>query len=188
MNTLTPQDFIDAAGNLDCEVAAIEAVFQVEASRGGFNPDGSVVTLFEGHKFHKFTDGLYDQDNPDISYPKWTRKFYGKTWQVEQDRLNRAIALDEEAALMSASWGKPQIMGFNFSNCGFESVGTFVESMKLGEREQLMAFVAYVQHEGLVPFLRNRDWKGFAAGYNGPGYSENKYDTKLAQAFQENLA
>ena len=28
----------------------------MEAPQGGFNPDGTPRTLFEGHKFHQFTD------------------------------------------------------------------------------------------------------------------------------------
>lgn len=185
MNTLTEQDFIDAAADLNCEVAAVKAVCKVEAPRGGFNPDGSPVTLFEGHKFFKFTNGAHSIDAPDLCYPKWTRVHYGKTWQAEQARLQRAIALDREAALKSASWGRFQIMGFNHIACGFDTVEAFVEAMKEGEGAQLKAFVGFVRNAGLAPALRRRDWAGFAAGYNGPAYAENDYDGKLAMAYFE---
>ena len=127
---LTDKDFQDAAIALGCEVAAIQAVCQVEAPKGGFNPDGSPVTLFEGHKFYKYTDGLYAFKAPDLCFPMWTKKHYGRNWTEEQNRLSRAIALDEEAALMSASWGKFQIMGFNHHLVGFGTVGEFVKAMK----------------------------------------------------------
>ena len=29
----------------------------------------------------------------------------------------------------------------------------------------------------------NKDWKGFARGYNGPAYWKNMYDTKLKNAY-----
>lgn len=183
--TLTDADFQEAADLLSCDASAVKAVCQVEAPRGGFNPDDTPVTLFEGHKFHKYTGGKFDQQAPDLSFPKWTRKYYGKTWQAEQDRLQRAMALDREAALLSASWGKFQIMGFNHGVCGFGTVQKFVNAMYAGEREHLMAFVQFVLTTGLAPALRRHDWAGFAHGYNGPGYAENDYDTKLAAAHAE---
>jgi hypothetical protein len=182
---LTEQDFADAAGQLGCEIAAIKAVCQVEAPRGGFNPDDTPVTLFEGHKFHKFTNGQFDIEAPDLSYPTWTRKHYGKTWQAEQNRLQRAMVLDREAALRSASWGKFQIMGFNHESVGFPSIQGFVNAMYAGEREHLMAFVMFVLKNGLAPSLRRKDWPAFARGYNGSGYAENKYDDKMAAAYAE---
>lgn len=182
--TLTLADFAEAAARLNCEVAAIRAVCQVEAPRGGFNPDGTPVTLFEGHKFHKFTGGIFDAQAPDLSYPKWTKQFYGKDWMQEQDRLQRAMALDRDAALRSASWGKFQIMGFNYAVVGFPTVQKFVNAMYTGEREHLLAFVQYVVNNNLTGALRRRDWAAFALGYNGEGYAENKYDVKMGAAYQ----
>lgn len=184
-STLTDDDFQDAAALLNCDVGAIKAVCQVEAPRGGFNPDDTPVTLFEGHKFHKYTGGKFDQQAPDLSHAKWTRQHYGKTWQAEQIRLQRAMALDRDAALRSASWGKFQIMGFNHGVCGFDAVQKFVNAMYTGEREHLLAFVRFVQTTGLSLALRRHDWAGFARGYNGEGYAENDYDGKMARAYAE---
>lgn len=176
-------DFQAAADLLGCEVAAIRAVAEVESGRGGFNPDGSPVTLFEGHIFHRHTGGRFDDSHPDLSYPKWTKTYYGKGWKEEQDRLRRAIELDHEAALKSASWGRFQIMGFNHRACGFDTVQAFVEAMRTGEREQLLAFCAFLQAEGIDKALREKDWTTFARRYNGPGYAENQYHTKIAAAY-----
>lgn len=176
-------DFQAAAELLGCEVAAIRAVAEVESGRGGFNPDGSPVTLFEGHIFHRHTGGRFDESHPDLSYPKWTKVHYGKGWQAEQDRLWRAMGLDNEAALKSASWGRFQIMGFNHRACGFDTVQAFVEAMRTGEREQLLAFCAFLKTEGIDKALRERDWTTFARRYNGPAFAENQYHTKIAAAY-----
>lgn len=180
---LTWQDFEDAAITLDCDISAIRAVCEVEAPKGGFNPDGTPVTLFEGHKFYKYTNGKYAIGYPDLCYPVWTKAHYGKTWQQEQARLKRAIALDRDAALMSASWGKFQIMGFNHHLVGFNTIGEFVTAMYKDERSHLMAFVAFVQKTGLSVALRNHDWTGFARGYNGSGFAANGYDVKMAATY-----
>ena len=182
-STLSLQDFKDAATALNCDVAAIQAVCEVEAPRGGFNPDGTPVTLFEGHKFYKYTNGKFNASNPDLCFPAWTKVYYGKTWKDEQARLKRAIELDREAAMMSASWGKFQIMGFNHLLAGHGTIGEFVTAMYKSEREHLMAFVSFVQKTGLSASLRHHDWAAFAKGYNGAGYASNGYDVKLAAAF-----
>lgn len=179
-------DFEDAAKQLACSVAAIQAVCEVEAPRGGFNPDDTPVTLFEGHKFYKYTNGRFAAQAPDLCFKVWTRDHYGKSWQAEQSRLQRAIAMDRDAALMSASWGKFQIMGFNHFMVGFTSLQAFINAMYAGERDHLMAFCKFVQTAGLAPALRRQDWSVFAKGYNGAGYAANKYDIKLAAAFDSN--
>lgn len=186
--TLVEADFVRAAIALDCEAAAIKAVCHVEAPRGGFNPDDTVATLFEGHKFYKYTKGAYATEAPDLCYPTWTRIHYGKSWSAERARLLRAMQYDMYAAFMSTSWGKFQIMGFNHAMCGFDNVTDFVASMETGEPEQLDAFVKYVRSAGLLPALRRHDWAGFALGYNGPSYAANNYDAKLADAYAKGLS
>jgi hypothetical protein len=179
---LTDKDFAEAAAFLRCDPAAIKAVCEVETPKGGFNPDGSPTTLFEGHWFYKFTGGAYAVSHPSICYPTWTREFYGKTWEQEKGRLELAKSLDLEAALQSASWGRFQIMGFNWNKTGHRSLYEFVNAMAESEEAQLMAFVNFVEFDHMDDELRNHDWSGFARLYNGPRFKDNQYDTKLAQA------
>jgi hypothetical protein len=186
---LTEQNFRDAAAMLGCEVAAIRAVAEIESGRrGGFCPDDFPVTLFEGHIFYRYTKGAYAESHPTICYPNWTTEFYGKTWTDERMRLAEAVNLDRRAALMSASWGRFQVMGFNFPVVGCKSVQAFVNKMCESEREQLMLFVEYIIHEGLADELRERRWPDFARFYNGPLYQRNNYDEKLAAAYAKYAA
>lgn len=180
---LKREDFLDDAQRIGCDVACIQAVAQVESSGGGFNPDGTPKTLFEGHWFSRYTKGKFDAQAPDISYPKWTKQFYGKTWQAEADRLARASKLDRTSALMSASWGMFQIMGFNYALCGYKTLQAFINAMYKDENAQLEAFTGYVIHGGLADELRRLDWDAFARLYNGPEYKKNRYSEKLAAAY-----
>lgn len=182
MNTLEERDFVAAAFLLECEVGAIKAVCEVEAPRGGF-VDSQPVTLFEGHIFHKYTKGKFDAEAPTLSYPTWTTQFYGHDQKAEKLRLMKAMLLDSTAALMSTSWGRFQIMGFNFALCGFTDVQSFVKAMKQSEKPQLDAFVEYIIHSRLNDELRDLRWADFARCYNGPLYQKNNYDTKLATAY-----
>jgi hypothetical protein len=56
------------------------------------------------------------------------------------------------------------------------------------EGAQLQAFVNFVLHEKLDDELRDRRWADFARKYNGPGFKANRYDTKLAAAFERHAA
>lgn len=190
---LTEEDFAAAAATLGCSIEAIKAVSLVETQGGGFDATGYPKTLFEGHYFSRLTNHIYDADYPTISYPKWTREFYGHTAAAEHERLVLATTLDEDASLRSASWGMFQIMGDNYKLCGFDSVNTFVEAMCEGASHQLEAFTQYVMSRKLNDELQSLDWATFAKAYNGPGqvaiYSERldtAYD-KLIDA-KDNLA
>ena len=181
---LVKQDFVDDAALIGCDVEAVMAVAAVESSGGGFDPEGFPKTLFEGHWFHKLTNGKYSADYPTLSYPKWTKQFYGKTWQEEKARLAQAMTLDRQAAI-SSSWGMFQIMGFNFTRCGFKTVQQFVTAMCKNEDSQLAVFTQYIINSGLADELRDRRWADFARLYNGPEFAQNKYDVKLAKAYEK---
>ena len=182
-------DIESAAKALNIEVAAIKAVNQVEAAgRRGFLANGKIMILFEGHVFWKELKKLginprnHVAGNENILYESWTKKHY-KGGPLEHDRLNQAIKINKSAALASASYGKFQIMGNNYKACGFTSVEDFVNAQNTGEGAQLMTFVNFLKANNLVSALRNKNWAAFAKGYNGPGYAKNKYDIKLAEAY-----
>lgn len=181
---ITGKDYDRAAARLGCHPAVIEAVASVESSGSGFNPDESPKTLFEGHVFHRLTGGRFDASNPTLSYPKWTSEFYGRTWQDEAYRLEHAVALDANAALMATSWGKFQIMGFNHGACGFTTIDAFVGAMRESEARHLEAFVSFIESRGLADELRELRWADFARAFNGPGYATNHYDERMANAYK----
>ena len=170
--------FENAAADLGVDVPAVKAVADVESAGSGFLPSGKVKILFEGHVFSKKTGGIYNASHPTISYKKWTRRFY-IGGEGEYSRFTEAFTLNPIGAMLSASWGKFQIMGYNYGYCGFGSVGEFVDALKSGEDAQLKAFIDYCRHVGLDDDLRAHNWDGFAEGYNGPLYQKNRYAQKL---------
>jgi hypothetical protein len=178
---LTDEDFAAAADALGIEVAMIKAVAQVESPRGPFEPKGRPEILFERHYFHRLTKGQFAQSDPDICNS--TSGGYGK-FSAQYGKLQRAYALNPDAALRSASWGRFQIMGDNFEAAGFDSAAAFVQAMTTSESAHLNAFVNFVKSNNkMVSALRAKDWAGFARRYNGPGFAANQYDTKLKNAY-----
>jgi hypothetical protein len=166
---LSEADLDAAAAELGCERAVIDAVCDVESSGGGFLADGRPKILFEAHAFHTATGGRWDRTNPNISSPTWDRSLYGASGGHQYDRLAEAIALDRNAALESASWGRFQIMGNNYAAAGFANAETLVNAMCDREAAHLGAFIAFCRKNGLVDALQHHDWPTFARKYNGPG-------------------
>ncbi len=177
-----------AAAQLDVPLAVIKAITAVEARKEGFIEGTDLpVILFEGHKFHQFTRGVYSARFPHLSHLNWTRQNY-KGGRGEYDRLIQAIKIsdgDPDAALKSCSWGLFQVMGFHSDALGYESVREFVNEMSTGEDAHLRAFVKFIEVNKLAAKLRANDWDDFAKRYNGAGYKTNQYDVKLARAFTE---
>ena len=58
------------------------------------------------------------------------------------------------------------------------------------EREHLEAFGNYIKINSfrgkkVIDWLRQKNWANFAHAYNGAGYKQNKYDTKLQRAYDK---
>lgn len=198
---LKEQDIIRTAGRLGIETAVLKAVNEVESNGRGFNIDGSVKILFEGHVFwqqlkdRSINPGNFVSGNESVLYPKWVKKHYlgGKG---EYTRLNKATGIwissssaiqvaGTEAAYAAASWGLFQIMGYHFKSLGYKEVIEFVGEMKESEGNQLDIFAKYIEVNNLLKYLKNKQWADFALRYNGAGYKANKYDEKLAKAYQK---
>ena len=206
---LCEEDFVKAAELLNCEIASVKAVIDVESgNRGGFllesdidensiNPSGYTdypVILFEGHIFYKQLkkkgidpEKYMNTNTADILYKSWTKQYYSSKWG-EYFRLCKASEIDEECALLSCSYGLGQIMGFNYRACGYTSVQDFVEDMKISEGQQLLAFCNFIKSNSkLLKAIQTKDWVTFAYNYNGPEYAKNNYDTKLKKAYNKCL-
>jgi hypothetical protein len=183
---LTESDVKDAATVLKIEPAKIWAVRDVEASASPFI-DGRPAILFEPHVFSRMTGHKYDSNNPDISSLKWNKKLYPGSQSGRWSQLLKAIGLDVDAGLSSASYGAFQILGANFKVCNHKTPWDFVYSQSRDERSQLLAFMGFVEGNGLTKALQKGDWAAFAKGYNGSAYRENKYDERLAAAYAKRL-
>ncbi len=200
---LNAADFAAVAASLGCTSAQIRAVWEVESGGGWFKDvradilaldgaggflDGPHLPkiLFEAHIFDRFTEGRFRASHPNLSSARWNRKLY-VGGQAEYIRLWKAMALDDKAALLSASVGGAQIMGFNHKAAGFDTVEGFWEAMKVSETAHLKAFAAFISSKKLISALQAisnvaATCIAFAKGYNGGGFAANNYHVKIAAA------
>lgn len=178
-------DYIAAAERLACEWQALAAVAEVESGReGAFGPDGRPIILYERHLFAAKTGGLYNLSHPHLSQPR------GGGYPPDQQRrwrqLSEAYALHPAAAIESASWGRFQLLGQNYATMDLPDAHAYVARLARSEVDQLHAFEAFIRHahRDLLPALRARDWATFARRYNGANYAQNRYDQRMAEAYQ----
>ena len=179
-----PEDIANAAAAAGIETATLLAVIEVETGgAGGFLADhsGRPRILFEAHVFGRLTGHRWTREHPDLSSHQWDRGLY-RGGAAEYERLERAVALDRDAALKATSWGLFQIMGFNHAAAGYRTVEEFVAAMAESEANHLRAFLRFVEGP-MLDALRRRDWREFARRYNGPAAELNDYAGKMARAY-----
>ncbi len=179
-----------AAKQLGCSIPAVQAVAEVESNGGGLDSDGRCKILYEAHLFHKFTHGKFREKHPELSCLDWkeARAYYKRD---QWERFSSAYQLDPSAAIRSCSWGAFQILGMNYKGCGYPSPEVMATAMSDGaggrtaEEEHLWAFVNFMRYNKFDRYLRLPSWEQFALAYNGPGYRQNKYDSKLLWAYNK---
>lgn len=185
--TLSNEDILWASKQLNCEPAAIKAVSEVESAGSGYLQDGRLTILYERHIMRRRLIAYKIDPVPYIkSHPNLVNTATGgySGGVREHDRLNKAKEIHELAAMDSCSWGMYQIMGYHAQALGYKDVKGMVSSMEESSRGHLDAFVRFIKLDtNLLRAIQNKDWSRFARLYNGPGYAANKYDTKIASAY-----
>ncbi|CAM3778199.1 N-acetylmuramidase family protein [Vibrio aquimaris] len=185
---LSQQDYLLASKALDCDIAAIKAVSEVESNGSGFLRSLRPKILFEAHQFSKYTQRVFDDSYPNLSSKAWNPSLYNGG-ESEYLRLQQAMELDRYAALMSTSFGRYQIMGFNHQAAGYDNIEAYVRDVFLSEANHLRAFTNFIKSNvTLLDAIQTHNWSQFALHYNGSGFAQNHYDEKLAAAYNKYCA
>lgn len=189
------QDIIAAiaeiARNQGLEPAALLAVVEVETSGRAFEPDGVTPRfLFEKHIFWRelaksSAQRLADAAQQGLATEKWMRDYSDQKTSADRIALiQRARAIDTEAANRSASWGLGQVLGRNAISLGYSSATAMVEALTRGGlAAHIDSMMRFITTNNLIRALKAQDWVTFALGYNGAQQAKNGYATKLEQAY-----
>lgn len=113
---------------------------------------------------------------------------YSSSGLPQYKRLLKAYQLDKSAALQSCSWGKFQIMGFNYKNAGYKDIFEFVKAMSSGDPAHINAFLRFAKTNAILLYgLRNKDFEKIAEGHNGGQWrTVNKnYAKNIEQFYNE---
>ncbi len=183
--TLTDEDFLEVAGRLGVEVAAIKAVVEIEAGRSheGFSAPGKPLINFDLTMFRRFAS----RRGVNLSKFRKSHSVVFSSHRGSQTRANKRLdaarSIHPDAAVEGTFWGMFQIGGFNWDKCGCSSLDEFEDRMSRSERDQLDMFAEFITKAGLLKHLKSKNWAAFARGYNGPAYARRAYHTRMASAY-----
>jgi len=113
---------------------------------------------------------------------------YGSAGLPQYKRLVKAYQLDKSAALQACSWGKFQIMGFNYKSSGYSNVFEFVKAMSSGDPAHIKAFLKFAKsNKTLLDGLQNKDYIKIAEGHNGASWKtiNPHYASNLENFYKE---
>lgn len=161
----------------------IHAFMDVEAAGSGFDKHGRPKMLFEPHIFFRLLGPTKARSlavAQGLAYEKWKPKGYPPD---SYPRLQSAMKINHEIALMSASWGLGQIMGFNHANAGYVTASAMVRDFMEDEDNHLEAMIRILKSFKIDDDLHNHNWHKIENVYNGGGFN-GAYAGKMARAFE----
>lgn len=148
------KDFKGAAARLDAvdipRMAArinvpedrVRAVDETESRGSGFDKLGRPKMLFEPHLFYRMLTGA-DRDKAvaaGLAYPKWKKDYPADSYP----RMVKAMAINRDAALKAASWGRYQCLGDHYAMLGYASPDAMVRAFMDDEETHLEGFVTFI--------------------------------------------
>ncbi len=184
--------------------AAALAVWKVECGSLAF-VRGRPVLRFEAHVFFnrwgKDHEALFDQHfqfggRNSIDGARWEQHRFRRNEKDEWRRFHgdqsteyQALGLAErlagrETASLCASFGGPQIMGFNHDVIGYDTAHAMRQAFGRSERWQVCGFFDFCAAKNVTEALKIQDWAAFATTYNGHGNAA-AYASKIAEAHTE---
>lgn len=177
--------------------AKVRAVMKVEALNVMFRKDGRPPILCEGHIFYRNLRGNKRDRaiRQGLAARRWGIIKYMRSHAGRYRKLERMMAISESAALKSASWGGPQILGLNYKQCGYKTVKAFVAAMCESGDLQIMAMAEFIKNDKrkihskvaysritMHQALMMGDYHVFAELYNGPAQEKHNYEGRIAKA------
>ncbi|QXV65247.1 N-acetylmuramidase family protein [Mucilaginibacter sp. 21P] len=181
MKKLSDQQLRELALAFGYDYSVLKALIIVESNQKGFSDTtGRIIIQFEPSWFKRLRSNRKTNNGNSI----WQANSVGDQ-TAEWIAFNNAFALDPEAAMKSTSIGMMQIMGFHYSEIGFDSVGKMWDFAKVSEYNQVIITLKWINTvPQLKAALKTKNWQKVAYYYNGSAYKKFGYDTKLANAYK----
>ena len=172
---INDNDYATTAKDLGVEKEVLMAIASQESKHASFKAVKQATILFERHKMYRL---LIKKGNTKASVDALSKKYPsivnedsgGYNDMTSYEKLKIAKSIDYSCAVQSCSWGKFQVMGFNYANL-YSSPRELEKAMNMCELQQFKYFVSYLKNtSGMVDALKNKNWERIATLYNGPNW------------------
>lgn len=149
-------------------LARLLAFIEVESGGRGFDPKtGKIVLQYEPAVFSRATGIARSKDN-NWAWDENVVDVQSKEWEAFNEAFTK---VDKVKAMESTSWGLPQIMGFNYKQAGYNSVGEMLDDYKRGELQQVVSLIKFIQGSSkLYKAVMEGDYEEIANRYNGASH------------------
>lgn len=186
---------------INIDIATAIAVLAIESGGTGFGPAGKVLIRFENHLFHSFW-GKYNQKVFERHFrfstsQRWKNHYFRKNrndkWESfhgnqykEWEVMDFARSLNNEKALMSASYGAPQVLGTNHKVLGYASPQDMLDNFSKDIRYHILGLFDFFNPQ-MIRHLQRKQFTDFARYYNGRGqaYRYGRYIKQAYRAFKK---
>lgn len=204
---VSDEQVADVANRYCIEPARLKAVEKVESNGEGFyvrfieGPNGTAIrgaahghikVRLESHHFGNFLDKKFPSNKFREEYPHLVSvnnyRIGGRlvrAGQAEFLRFIQACELDLQSALLATSFGRYQIMGFNYHILGYKHVEEMFSDFYKGEYVQLEGFIKFCQNKKILDNLQRGDMDEFFLRYNGRDYKANGYPEKFNRFYNQ---
>lgn len=197
---ITDLMYEDLSKDLNVEKEVLYAVAETETKGNpfisGIKPKQAKI-LFERHYLHRLAGAkltaerikFYEENYNDV----FSSKQGNYNWDVEGinqiPRLKKAKEIDKDAAIMSCSWGKFQVMG-EYYDKAYNNAEDLEKAQNMCEIQQLYyfkIFIKKVKGKKLIDAMKNKDWESIAYYYNGAKWRTTNpdYPTKFKKYYDE---
>lgn len=195
LSQLGPKDYRHVGNRLNIPPVRLHVLSDKESgAQGGFSRDGRLTILGEPAIFSKYTARAFDVESADVvtgeklpplSYPKFVKKREAHKlpawWKARWGKHPYDFSTEErwqlwsmwatqnpEAAIMSISMGRFQVMGFHWQAMGFTSALEMLRFAWRSEANQLDLCIRWFKMNDMLDDLRRGSWYQVAL-YNGTG-------------------
>lgn len=191
---VTKDDFELLATQLGVEREVLRAIAVAETGdkvpfKQYVNGENHAAILYERHFMKRLSKKL--GVHPDIlktveaTDPKlihgWVKGYKYGSDAEQYERLTRARKINYDAANMSCSWGKFQVMGEYYHHL-YKSTKELVEAQNYCAKQHLQYFKVFlVDEKKMLQCMKDKNWLTIAIKYNGA--QQDGYDTKIEKAY-----
>lgn len=193
--TEIPDDLYESeAERLGIDKAMIMAIAKQESKRDSFWEEGQATILFERHKMWKYLEidaGKTKEERLELQeeYPNIvnsTAGGYGK-YSEQYEKLEIAKEIHYRSAIKSCSWGKFQVMGFNYA-VAFSTPEEMEEAVNTCEIQQFVFFIGFLENtSGIIDAMKEKQWEKIATLYNGSNWKNQNpnYANNIKKYYEE---
>ena len=184
---ITPELINRCAAELKVPVQNLQLVFDAVRVDHGRIKDGRASLTFNGELlwFELKRRGLkikaLKKSRKDVLYSTHDESLRRKGAR-EYDRLDGALQIHPDAAMMASSWGMMQVLGVHYKKMGYPTVYAFATAQHNSEAQQFIDFLLLMKHKTFRKILLNADWNQFGVEYFGKHYKRSSAFKRLKKA------